>query len=94
MSKLVILQMIIHNLINIDVNQINLSINTNNTRAIGLRLVLPAPRTNIMLHSFVYTADKMWNALPENVICASSYCIFLNYVCLAYVLMICSGGTM
>ena len=39
-----------HNLINIDLKQINLSINTNNTRANGVRLVLPAQRTNIMLY--------------------------------------------
>ena len=32
MSKLIILCMIIRNLINIDLEQINLSINTNNTR--------------------------------------------------------------
>ena len=76
MSELIILYMIIHNLINIDLKQINLSIKTNNTRANGLRLVLSAPRTNIMLHSFACTAGKMWNALPMNVICASSLLIF------------------
>ena len=59
MSKLFILYMIIHNLININLEQINLSINTNNTRANGLRLVLPAPCTNIMLHSLAYIAGKM-----------------------------------
>ena len=64
MSKLIIFYMIIHNLLNIDLNQINLSINTSNTRANDLRLVLPAPRTSIMLHSFAYTTGKMWNAMP------------------------------
>ena len=83
MHKLIILFMIIHNLINIDLEQINLSINTNNTRANGPRLVLPAPRTNIMLHSFAYTAGKIWNALPINVICASSLHIFK--LCLAWI---------
>ena len=70
--------MIIHrsNLININLEQINLSINTNNTRADGLMLVLPAPRTNVMLYSFAYTAGKMWNALPINVTSASSLHIF------------------
>ena len=47
-SKLIIIFMIMDNLIIIDLNQINLSINTNNTKANGLRLVLPAPHTNIM----------------------------------------------
>ena len=56
--------MIIHNLINIELEQINLSINTKNTRANGLRLVLPAPRVSIMLHLFAYTAGKIRNALP------------------------------
>ena len=40
MSKLIIVYMIIHDLINIGLEQINLSINTNNTRANGLRQVL------------------------------------------------------
>ena len=65
-----------HDLINIDLNQINLSINTNNTRANGLRQVLPDPRTNIILHSFAYIAGKVWNALPMNVIIM---CFFFAY---------------
>ena len=73
MSKLIILYMIIHILINTDLEHINLLINTNNTKANGLtRLVLPAPRTSIMLHSFAYTAGKMWNVLPIVVISALS----------------------
>ena len=75
-SKLIILYMIIHNLNNIDLEQINLLINTNNTGANGQRLVLPAQCTNIMLNSFAYTAGKMWNALLINVISASSLHIF------------------
>ena len=68
--------MIIHNLINIDLDKIYLSINTNNSRANGLRLVLPAPHTNIKLHSLAYIADKIWYALPINVISALSLHIF------------------
>ena len=81
MSKFIILYMIIHNLINIDLNQINLSIYTHNTRFNGLRLVLLAPRTSIMLHSLAYTAGKIWNALPINVIFAS--CLHIFKLCLA-----------
>ena len=36
MSKLIISYMIIHNLIKIDLNQINLSIKINNTKANGM----------------------------------------------------------
>ena len=82
MSKLIILYLIIHNLININSEQINLSINSKNTRVNSLRLVLPAPRTNIMLHVFEYTADKMWNALPINVICASLNIFKLHLSCI------------
>ena len=64
--------MLIHNLINIDLEHINLLINTNNTRVNSLRLVLPAPRTNIMLYSFAYTAGKTFNAFLMNIIHASS----------------------
>ena len=55
MSKLITLCMIKHNLINIDLEQINLLINANNTRANGPKLVLLAPRTSIILHSFAGT---------------------------------------
>ena len=80
MPKLIISYMIIHNLINIDLEQINLSININNTRANGLRLVF-----SLMLHSFEYTAGKMWNVLSMNFICASSLNSFklrLSCICL------------
>ena len=59
MSKLIILCMIKHNVINYDLEQINLSINVNNIRANGPKLVLLAPRTNILLHSFAFTAGTM-----------------------------------
>ena len=83
MSKLIILYMIIHNLNNIDLKQLNILINTNNTGANGQRLVLPALRTNIMLHSFEYTVGEMGNTLPINVIFASSLHIFkLRLACI------------
>ena len=66
-----------HDLINIDLNRINLSINTSNSKANGLRLVLPAPHINIMLNSF---AGKKWNALPINANYICFIGIFLNYV--------------
>ena len=70
----------IHNLINVDLEQINLSIIT---AILELRLVLLAPRTNIMLHSIAYTAGKIWNALLMNVMCASSLNIFkLHLACI------------
>jgi hypothetical protein len=49
MSKIILLYKIIHGLIDIDLRLLNLSINTNNTRASGLRLVLPVP-----LFVFIY----------------------------------------
>ena len=83
MSKLIILYMIIQNLVNIDVEQMNLLINTNNTRDNNLRLVLRALRTNIMLHFFAYTTGKKWNTLLINVISASSLHIFkLRLACI------------
>ena len=59
---------------------------------LGLNSAL-APHTNIMQHSFAYTAGKMWNALPMNVICAFSFRIFkLNLSCI-YLDDLYSGGT-
>ena len=63
---------------------INIYINTNNIRANSLRLILPAPRTNIMLPSFACSVGKMWNACLL-MLYLLHLCIFLNDIWLVFV---------
>ena len=85
MSKLIILYMTIHNLINIDLEKINLSINTSNTRANVLRLVLSAPRTNITLHILLRTLQAKYGMLCLLMLYLLHLYMFLNYVWLVFV---------
>jgi hypothetical protein len=83
--KLIMLYKIVHGMTNIDLSLLNLSVTVSRTRANGIRLTLPAPRTNKMLHSFSYSSGKLWNALPAHVINAPTLSIFkqrLSHICL------------
>ena len=73
-----LLYKIVHALVDIRLDEIGLSINLNNTRAHGLRLVLPRPRTNILRSHFSYRVGHVWNQLPVNVISAPSFATFLT----------------
>ena len=67
---------IVHGQIGISLRDINLAINSGVTRANGICLTLPAPRTNTMLHSFAYSADQLWNSLPRHIVEAPTVSLF------------------
>ena len=67
---------IVHGQIGISLRDINLAINSGVTRANGIRLTLPAPRTNTMLHSFAYSAGQLWNSLPRHIVEAPTGSLF------------------
>ena len=75
-NKLCTMFKIIHGLIDLPLSDINLSLAVTNTRSNGIRLVLPAPRTNNMLHSYSYSTGKMWNSLPIDVVNAHPIALF------------------
>ena len=74
--KLCTMFKIIHRLIDVPLSDINLSLAVTHTRSNGIRLVLPAPRTNHMLHSYSYSTGKMWNSRPRTVVVAHSISLF------------------
>ena len=74
--KLITMYKIVHGQIGISLRDINLAINSGVTRANGIRLTLPAPRTNTMLHSFAYSAGQLWNSLPRHIVEAPTVSLF------------------
>ena len=77
-TDLILLYKIIHGLVDIDLGELYLSINTNNTRANGLKLVLPRPHKNVLKFSFAYRSGVIWNKLPLNVVTSPSLTIFVS----------------
>ncbi len=77
-TDLILLYKIIHGTIDVKLCDLYLSVNTNNTRANGFRLVLPRPRTNAVKHSFAYRTAFLWNKLPVNVVSAPSLSVFVS----------------
>ena len=71
---------IVHGQNGISLRDINLAINSGVTHTNGIRLTLPAPRTNTMLHSFAYSAGQLWNSLPIHIVEAPTVSItFVTY---------------